>query len=354
MTFGPESLRIQSQRMVTVRNIEDAVARQLVRGWARAWDQAATDLQGALLDASSRASSGERLSWRQVNRIERFQAALNRLAANLDDLAAAGRVEIVNAAEEAVQVAREMQPRLIASQMPAVGQSTVELARQLEGRVAGESLDAIVARAQERIVSRMQPLPAETMAQVRRSLVQGITVGDNPRETARRMLQRVEGRFGGGLTRALRIARTEQLDAMRTADQTIAQTNGEVLREMVWTSALDERTCSACAAMHGQTFPVGTFGPAGHVNCRCSFVPRTKSWREIGFDVDEPPDIFPDRDQWFEGLSRQRKVDMMGPTRLEAFESGQVGWDDLVRRVENPDWRASYQTTTVESLGVAA
>ena len=352
MTFGPESLRIQRDRMLTVRRIEDAAARQLIRGWARAWSQASNDLQGALLDASSRAAAGERLSWRQVNRIERFQAAIARLAANLDDLAATGRVEIVNAAEEAVRVSREMHPRLIASQLPNVGASTVELAAQLSGRVQGEAYDAIIQRAQENIVSRMQPLPADTMAQVRRSLIQGITVGDNPRETARRMLARVEGGFGGGLTRALRISRTESLDAFRSANATIDRANPDIVTGWRWTSAIDERTCEVCVSMHGRDFPTEEPGPEGHVNCRCDRVPITRSWRDLGFDVDEPPDIFPSRDDYWSRLPREAKLDKVGPSKLAALEDGRIGLDDLAVKRPNDGWRDSWKPRTLDELGV--
>lgn len=350
MTFGPESLRLQQQRMATLNGIVDDSTRTLVRGFTRAWDQTAADLEQALIEAAATRQAGERLTWRQLSRIDRFQAAMRRLAQQLDDLAATGRVQIVDGAGEAVSVAREFEPRLIASQLPAVGPSTAELARQFN--VAGPAFDQIVRRAQERIVSRMQPLSAEAMAQMRRELIRGITVGANPRVTARRMLQRLERQFAGGLTRALRIARTEQLDAYRAGNALVDEANTEVLQGWTWVAALDDRTCIACVSMHGRQFPTTTPGPEGHVQCRCDRVPVTKSWRELGFAVDEPPSLLTDGRAWFDQQPVAVRRQIAGPARLQALEDGTVGWDDLARRQHNDGWRDSYSVTPLRDLDV--
>lgn len=353
MSFGPESLRLQNQRMLTLNGIVDDSTRQIVRGFTRAWDQVAGELSAALEVAAEQAGAGGRVTWRQLNQVERFQAALARLVQQLDDLAATGRVEIVNAAGDAVSVAREFEPRLIASQLPNVGPSTTALAAELGNAVAGPAFDAIVARAQDNIVSRLQPLSADAMAAMRRELVRGITVGDNPRRAAARMLSRLEGQFAGGLTRALRIARTEQLDAYRMGNQLVDLSHPDIVTGWTWVAALDGGTCIACASMHGSTFPNSDPGPEGHVQCRCDRVPTTAPWADLGFPgVQEPPSLLPDARQWFDGLDEAAQLDIMGPGRLEAFRSGQVEWGQLARRVDNPDWRPSYQVTPLKDLGV--
>jgi SPP1 gp7 family putative phage head morphogenesis protein len=353
MTIGPETLRLADRRTATLTRIADESTRTLVRGYTAAWDQTAGDLQAAIAQALASLEQGDRLTWRQLDRIERFGAALRRLGGQLDDLAAAGRVTISDGAGRAVQVASEFDPAIIASQLPNVGPSTTQLAQALGGNVAGGSFDAIVARAQQRIVSSLQPLAPDAMAAMRRELVRGITLGRNPNATATAMLDRLQSRFAGGLVRAIRIARTEQLDAYRQASAVVADANSDVLQEAVWTAKLDDRTCPACLSMHGQPFPVGTAGPEGHVQCRCAFILRTKPWQDLGFgDVPEPPDALPDRDGWWQQQPDDVRRQIMGPSRLQALESGDIGWDDLARRVQHDGWRDAFELVPLRDLGV--
>ena len=70
-------------------------------------------------------------------------------------------------------------------------------------------------------------------------------------------------------------------------------------------ATLDELTCEECASLDGAIIETGASdyipGVGGgaeasawgqvniHPRCRCVPVPVTKSWRELGFDIDEPP-----------------------------------------------------------------
>lgn len=350
MAFSDETLRLQRQRMTTLNGIVDDATRTLVRAHVRTWDQIAGELDASLLEVAATLEAGRRLSWRQMTQVDRFTAALARTAAALDDLAAAGRVSITSATGDAVQVAAEFQPRLIVSQLPPAAQAAALEA--VTGRVSGRALEEITTRAQERIVSRLRPLSADAQAQMRRALVRGIVVGDNPRRTASEMLRRVETGFNGGLTRALRISRTEQLDAYRAANGAIDQANSDIVDGWTWVSAADATTCAACFAMHGTEWANEDPGPEGHVQCRCDRAPRTRSWRELGFDIDEPPSLLRDGQDAFRQLPVEAQRDVMGPARLDALDRGQIAWGDLARRVDNPDWRPSWQMAPLSDLGV--
>lgn len=350
MAISEETLRLHNRRTITVSGIIDDDTRRAVRGWARTWDQLASDFADALELAATQAGPGGRLSWRTANDVSRLSGALARAAAALDDLATAGRVNIVSDIGDVVDVATELTPQVIASQLPAtVGP---DVARLISGRMAGDTLDRIVDRTSGRITSLLDPLAADAEAAMRRELVRGIAVGDNPRVAARRMLDRLEGRFNGGLTRALRVARTEMLDAYRQSSAEIATTDADIVSKVVWTAALDTRTCPACVAMHGTEFPTGTAGPEGHPQCRCTFIEQTKTWRELGFAVEEPPSMFPDRDVWWDSLDDADRLQVMGPGRLAALESGEVGWDSLAQRKANVGWRDAYYVTPLKDLGV--
>jgi SPP1 gp7 family putative phage head morphogenesis protein len=350
MTVGPETLRLQAERTVTIRRITDDSTRSLVRQYTRAWDRAASDLEDALLQVASSLQSGDRLTLRQMNNVDRFQAALARLAEQLDDLAAAGRVQIVDAVGDAVSVSRDFQPRIIASQLPASAGPTDALAAQLLDRVAGDAFDAIVARAEQQIVSAMRPVSAQQSRTIADELVRGITVGDNPRAAARRMLQRMEAGFAGGLTRTEMIARTEMLDAMRAADQMVDTANQDVVNGWQWFASLDERTCVACIAMHGQTFPISEPGPEGHHNCRCTRLPVVRPWAELGFDVPEPPSQVIDGETWFGSQPAAVQTQIAGRQRLDLLANGDVRFTDFAKVTEHPGWRPSRTVTPVREL----
>ena len=65
-------------------------------------------------------------------------------------------------------------------------------------------------------------------------------------------------------------------------------------------ATLDELTCGECAALDGSIIDVGLPGMGDyeaqawsqvniHPRCRCVPTPVTKTWKELGFDIDEPP-----------------------------------------------------------------
>lgn len=350
MSISDETLRLQAERMVTLSRFVDDSTRMLVRGWVRTWDMVAADLQDALELAAERIDTGQRLTWRQANDVDRLNAALQRAAAALDDLAATGRVSVTNAVGDAVSVAEQFDPQVIASQLP---EGTRQAAAALiSGRTTSEALDQIVARTQQRITALMSPLSSDAQAAMRRELIRGIAVGDNPRTAARRMLRRVESGFNGGLTRAVRIARTEMLDAYRTTNGHIASTSPEIVDGWTWVATLDARTCPACLAMHGRTFPTDQFGPEGHPQCRCDRVETVRPWRDLGFAAEQPPSLLPDARGWFDSQPPQVRRQIMGPSRLDALEQGAIGWDDIPRYRDNPDWRPAYDVAPLRDLGI--
>jgi len=66
------------------------------------------------------------------------------------------------------------------------------------------------------------------------------------------------------------IARTEMLRAYREGTRRRYAEAG--VKEWIWLSAQDLRTCPACLALHGRRFKVDE-PQRGHPNCRCTMVP---------------------------------------------------------------------------------
>jgi hypothetical protein len=181
---------------------------------------------------------------------------------------------------------------------------------------------------------------------VRREIVRGIATGSNPRQTASRIMKGAEGGFNGGLSRALTISRTETLDAHRAAAAESHAANADVLGGWVWLTDLSLRTCPACLGMSGTEHPLSEPGPLGHPNCRCSRMPRTKTWAELGIEgMDEPASSAPDAGDWFAGQDEQTQRSILGAGRYDAWKRGDYPMTAWAVRKPNPEWRPSYQTS---------
>jgi hypothetical protein len=108
--------------------------------------------------------------------------------------------------------------------------------------------------------------------------------------------------------------------------------------------------CEACWAMDGQVFDLDVDGPDDHQNGRCTRTPVTKTWRELGFDVDEPEDQRPNAEDVFRGLTEDQQLKIMGPTRLAGLNDGTIAWADLAQERTTTGWRRSFTPTPVRDL----
>lgn len=143
-----------------------------------------------------------------------------------------------------------------------------------------------------------------------------------------------------------------QAAASEAKDQTYKQ-NADIIKGVMWVSTLDGRTTLGCAARDGLLYSVGDHQPIDHDlpweggpgnrhwGCRSTSAPVTKSWRELGFDIDDlPPGTRASMngqvpaDTTFDGwLSRQPKAvqdDMLGPGRAEMWRENKLGLRDLL------------------------
>jgi SPP1 gp7 family putative phage head morphogenesis protein len=343
MPVTPTTVRLAQSLRRDLLKVTDQQTRDLVAAWARAWDEVAADLDATLLELAAQAQYGV-LSRATVLRSSRLRTSLDAAARRLTRVSDDAGVRIIGDLPDIVRAAGEAQEAIIASQLPPAERDA------LRGwdRVDARQLDAIVQRTTERITSNLWPVSAEADAAIRRELSRGIAAGSNPRATATRMLKRTEGRFNGGLSRALTIARTETLDAHRAAAQIVQRGNADVLAGWVWLAALSSRTCPACLAMNGTEHRLDEPGPLGHANCRCTRMPLVKPWRELGIEQAEPGGrTVPDAGNWFSKQPVKTQKQILGPARYAAWKRGDYPMGQWAARKSNPDWRASYVTSPV-------
>lgn len=147
---------------------------------------------------------------------------------------------------------------------------------------------------------------------------------------------------------------------VRTSAQTVAaearrktyQENSDVIKGIQQVSALDGRTTDICIAysggswdlegkpMDGTTLPYNG-GVPRHWGCRSTEIPVTKTFRELGLDIDEFPagtrssmdgQVAEDLtfDAFLQGKSKSFQDDLLGSGRADLWRDGKITLQDLV------------------------
>lgn len=343
MAITPATLLIASDIRRRMLDMTNAQVLALTQAWVNAWDLLQPEFQDSLEDILS---GNKTVTRAMLAKNKRLLAALEQARSSLDALAAGAVNTIELDLMDAVLEAARGGVAIGASQLPP-GTVAVGISFDLP---ATASLDAIVARSLQQIHSNFLPLPADVERLMKASLIRGVAVGDNPRTTARRMVKQAGSRFNGGLARATNIARTETLDAHRAGALATAKANEDILTGWVWSAQLDARTCPSCLVQHGDIHSVDDPGPLDHQMGRCARIDKTKTWRELGFNIDEPADATPNAREWYDGLTEETQRSIMGPERQRLLADGAVKWEDLSTRVSSPGWRDSMHTTSVKNL----
>jgi SPP1 gp7 family putative phage head morphogenesis protein len=325
----------------------DATAADLIRAWAAAWDEVAGEWAVALADLVQNTTGGHWPTRGKVLRAERARRALEVTEAALDQVVAGSEARVLQAVPTLTVSAADWSARIVASQLPPLLPAGAAVAFN---RVDPAAVTAIVERTTEQIHALHRPLSRDAVREMKRTLVRGVAVGDNPRRAAGIMLDRTQGAFNGGRNRALVIARTEMLDAHRAASREQDRANADVLGGWQWVASLDRRCCPSCWSKHGTTYPVEDEGPLDHQQGRCTGVPVTKNWADLGFAIDEPPSVLADAEATFKALDPDTQVAIMGRGRLDALTSGRVSWGDLSTRRVTDGWRDSYAPTPLRAL----
>lgn len=335
MTINRDALDAYKAANLLLDQTLDDQTRALVTAWVNAWDHAARELDtvAALLVAEARDG---RITARQVLRSERAMRALRVVQEALDGLADTAGVTITGSLSSVADQAIAAQRAIIGAQLP-------QPLQPYTTRVDPRQVQAAVERTTRQITAATRRLSREGQAAIRRELVRGVLVGSNPRTAARRMVRGIEDRFNGGLSRAMVISRTETMDAYRAAATAQRGTSSDVVTGWTWIAELSSRTCPACLSMHGSTHPAGDPGPNGHQQCRCTAVPTTASWAELGFpDLQEPRDVTPDADRWFEQQPADTQRRVLGDKGYAAWQSGDWPRERWATLRHTPGWRDSY------------
>lgn len=169
---------------------------------------------------------------------------------------------------------------------------------------------------------------------VEATFASNIIEGNSPRLLA----SQLKDQFNIPLTRALTISRTEVIGTYRETKINAFQQNENVVNGWRWTAALNGKTCAMCLAMDGKTFRNDTpFG--SHPNCRCTPVPQTKSWAELGIEgVPDVRPVLPTGVDWFAKQPEKIQLQVLGPEKLDLYKRGELKLDDLIGYRVDRQW----------------
>lgn len=307
---------------------DEAMQQEMARRWLGVEQalQAQVDALALELEGSGRTTLG------QLQRSRRYQQLMHQVD---DELARYARFtgERIAARQRALLTAAISHSQAAINAVGADGELLLQFNRlpvaAVENMVgltgAGTPVGEILADA-----SRVGP------DALRQSLIDGIALGRNPLETARRALR--QG-LAQSFTRMATIARTETLRVYReTTLESYRQSN--VVAGYRRLCAKDERTCLGCLMADGRQYSLDQPFDE-HPNGRCALVPVLRS---------TPPVQFETGPEWFERQPESVQRSMLGPSRFDLWQRGEIGLGDLVTRRWDDTWGGALAAAPVRSL----
>lgn len=166
-------------------------------------------------------------------------------------------------------------------------------------------------------------------------LLRAIALGQNPRQTARRMADGTTRT----LNRMLLVARTEQLRVYRESQREQYRTSGVVVG-MRRISAHDSRVCLSCLVRDGELLGLDEV-MAEHPAGRCSTVPVVEGMPELAWNYGR---------DWIMTQPAKVQQAIMGKGHYEAWKAGMFGLEDAVQIHRNDVWGDSIGVTPLREL----
>lgn len=229
---------------------------------------------------------------------------------------------------------------------PAPGYAVAAVEGQFH-RLSDEALRKYVGFASDggALADLFEDLPGRSVRKIRDQLAYSIATGQSPRVAATEFARVAQT----PLARAITITRTEALRAYNAASIEAMFENRDVVTGWIWVASLSTRTCPACWAMHGTEHgPDETLD--GHPRCRCAAVPKTKSWRDLGFDIPDGRRSITPGSTAFGRLPAADQRTILGPGRYDAYKDGSFRFDDLATQSHSDRWGSMRRTATLEEL----
>jgi SPP1 gp7 family putative phage head morphogenesis protein len=303
---------------------EAAAVQDIGRAYKQTWDA----LEGRILDIAERADPSDFAIFQS----ERYRTLQAETALRMEVIEERVHETVIAEQRFGATQGREQALRQIQAAYGDIGREMAEL-----NRIPMEQLGDLIGNLSDGSPLRdlLHQLGPDARRRIEQGLMQGITLGLNPREVARM----TRDAFGGNMARALTVSRTEMLRAARSSQLRHFAENSHAVARWRWTAALDSRTCMSCVMMHGREFPL-TEDFASHPNCRCAPSPVPPRSR---LDV-EPGDA------WFERQPADIQRQMMGGKKYDAYKKGLFDLPELVAEHDDRQWGKSRSEASLVSI----
>lgn len=193
-------------------------------------------------------------------------------------------------------------------------------------------------------------------AQIRQGVAQG--------ETLQQVITRIVGSKKKGIVGIMEISHRHASTLVHDSIMQIAndarmatyKANADIMKGFEWLATLDGNTCIECMAYSGAQWDMNgnsikgdlpLKNPPLHANCRCVLTSLTKSYRELGLNIDEmppgtrasdlgqvPADM--SMDSFLRRHDTEYLNDLLGPGRAKLFQDGKITLRQLVDGTGRP------------------
>jgi len=197
----------------------------------------------------------------------------------------------------------------------------------------------------------------ELQTRIKTEVAQGMILGEGYPAITRRL----ENGLNMARTDAVTLARTYVQNINTSAQESVYKANSDIVTGMKWCAVLESGsaasgtgTCIRCAALDGEIYGINEDHPPIplHPRCRCSLLPVTKSWKDLGIPLPEIEDATRpythrtpenidaggrrtilevgfhkgDYASWFGDQGKEFQENVLGPGRFKLYDEGKVGF----------------------------
>ncbi len=310
--------------------LERGAAREMIAAYGAIWDRLRASIERLVRLSREAAEIGFPVSPSWVFEQERLETLQHQVEAEMARFARDAEALITQAERDAVTAAAQHPQEVIRA---AYGM-------QVEwNRLPADAVSDLVGftRNGSPLRALLDQLGPEASRVVRDGLIQGLALGQNPRQVART----IRGEFGGSLSRALTIARTETLRSYREATIRGYQANSEIVAGWRWVAAKQDRTCAACLAMDGTIHP-NSERLDDHPNGRCVAAPVLRGMEGLT--------QWETGSQWLARQPEDVQRQVLGNAGYEAYRAGAVTLRDFVGQKHSEAWGSTRYVRSLSSV----
>jgi SPP1 gp7 family putative phage head morphogenesis protein len=326
---------------------ERRAAGAMARYYGTTWQQLQGDITALSREVDALRLAGEEVTRGQIVRLERMRAIQAQVETELHGFAQYADEAIVGQKRESIFAGERESAQLIEYAFPpgaGINISHYQMPRAAVENLAGFLQDGSPLRD---IITGYVGSAADAFGE---TMVTGLAAGLGPRQLARELRQA----YGMGLTDALRLSRTENLRAYRTASRQTYEANSDIVKGWQRHAAKDDRVCLACIMLDGKLYELAT-DMDDHVMGRCAMLPVTKTYAELGIDAPEPQFQDESAREWFERQPESVQREMMGAGKFDAWQDGKFTLDDIPQLTHSDVWGDSWTPKPLyELLGESA